>query len=188
MSLPGRRSSSRLGSGYNIAVRRRKVRSTSLCAFRHFLLKPCIGNAIDSRIRTMTAAFTTKEILTQFDECAAEFTFPMLDNGYVYLADVRLEAYRDEARWATIIEVIRFNIRAGAHDGINNCLHLFGKCSRRGLRHRRESPVSGRQRPRSLGPRFRADCHRASQGQGHRAGNRCPFHRRQRLAAWIERT
>ena len=79
----------------------------------------------------MTAAFTTNEILAQLDRCAAEFTFPMLDNGYVYLADVRLEAYRDEARWAMVIEVVGFNIRAGAHDGINNCLHLFGNCLKR---------------------------------------------------------
>jgi len=79
----------------------------------------------------MTAAFTTEEILAQFDRCAAEFTFPMLDNGYVYLADVRIDAYRDEDRWAMVIEVIGFNVRAGAHDGINNCLHLFGNCLKR---------------------------------------------------------
>ena len=79
----------------------------------------------------MTAAFTTNEILAQFDQCAAQFTFPMLDNGYVYLADVRIDAYRDEARWAMVIEVIGFNIRAGAHDGIYNCLHLFGNCLKR---------------------------------------------------------
>ncbi len=79
----------------------------------------------------MTTVFTTKEILAQFDRYAAEFTFPMLDNGYVYLADFRLEAYRDEARWAIVIEVIGVHNRASGHDGINNCLHLFGNCLKR---------------------------------------------------------
>lgn len=79
----------------------------------------------------MTTVFMTKEILAQFDRCAAEFTFPMLDNGYVYLADVRLEAYRDEARWALVIEVVGVHNRASGHDGINNCLHLFGNCLKR---------------------------------------------------------
>ena len=79
----------------------------------------------------MTALFTTEEILAQLDQCAADFEFPMLDNGYVHLADVRLEAYRDDVRWAIVIEVIGFSVRAGAHDGINNCLHLFGSCLKR---------------------------------------------------------
>ena len=39
----------------------------------------------------MTALFTTEEILAQLDQCAADFEFPMLDNGYVHLADVRLK-------------------------------------------------------------------------------------------------
>ena len=54
------------------------------------------------------------------------------------------------------------------------------QCSRRGLRHRREPSLSGRQRPRSLGPRLRAGCHRAGQGQSRSARDRRPFHRRQR--------
>jgi len=52
----------------------------------------------------------------------------MLDNGYVYLIDSRLSAYRDEKRWALVIEVVGFNYRAGGHDGIDNCLHIFGNC------------------------------------------------------------
>lgn len=72
--------------------------------------------------------FNDKDILMQLDKCADEFTFPMLDNGYVYPIDSRLTAYCDKARWVLIIEVVGFNYRGGGHDGINNCLHIFGNC------------------------------------------------------------
>ena len=72
--------------------------------------------------------FTSEEILQQLDVCAGNYTFPMLDNGYVYLAGTRLSAYRDNTRWALIIEVIGFNYRGGGHNGIDNCLHIFGNC------------------------------------------------------------
>jgi hypothetical protein len=74
------------------------------------------------------ALFTAKEILKQFDECADDFTFPMLDNGYVYLANTKLSAFRDDNRWVVIIEVIGFNYRGGGHQGIDNGLHIFGNC------------------------------------------------------------
>lgn len=71
----------------------------------------------------------TKEgILNQLDKCVEEFTFPMLDNGYVYPVVSRLTVYREESRWALIIEVVGFNYRGGGHDGIRNCLHIFGNC------------------------------------------------------------
>lgn len=75
--------------------------------------------------------FTETEILQQLDECAEAFTFPMLDNGYVYPADVRLHAYADETRWALVIEHLGYHLRAGDHDGMDNCLHYFGNCLRR---------------------------------------------------------
>lgn len=71
------------------------------------------------------AAYTQNEILSQLDACAADFTFPMLDNGYVYLADVRLSAYRTERHWALIIETLGSNFRAG---GVFNSLHCYGNC------------------------------------------------------------
>jgi hypothetical protein len=46
--------------------------------------------------------FSEHEILTQLDDCAAEFAFPMLDNGYVYPADVRLHAFGNTEKWAMI--------------------------------------------------------------------------------------
>lgn len=79
----------------------------------------------------LMASFNREEILEQLDECARAFTFPMLDNGYVYPADVRLSAYRDNTRWAIVIEVLGFQNHCGGHDGIQNCLHCFGNCLHR---------------------------------------------------------
>lgn len=71
------------------------------------------------------ANYTAENILAQWDEQAAGFTFPMLDNGYVYLAATRLTAYRDEDRWAVVIEVLGAGIREG---GASNALYRFGNC------------------------------------------------------------
>jgi len=70
----------------------------------------------------------TKEILNQLDKCNSEFTFPMLDNGYVYPAGTKLTAYRDDERWVIVIEAIGFSYRGGGHNGISNCLHVYGNC------------------------------------------------------------
>ena len=52
-----------------------------------------------------------ESILTQLDECAAEYTFPMLDNGYTYHVDQRLTIYRDSTRWLMIIDILNVNNR-----------------------------------------------------------------------------
>ncbi|RMB62767.1 hypothetical protein EAX61_04100 [Dokdonia sinensis] len=72
--------------------------------------------------------YTAEDILEQLDRCANDFTFPMLDNGYIYPVHSKLSAYRDGNRWALIIEVIGFNYRSGGHNGISNCLHTYGNC------------------------------------------------------------
>jgi hypothetical protein len=72
--------------------------------------------------------YSAKDILRQLDKCADDFTFPMLDNGYIYPVTSKLTAYRDEKSWVLIIEVIGFSYRGGGHNGINNCLHVFGNC------------------------------------------------------------
>ena len=69
-----------------------------------------------------------EEILRQLDQCNSESTFPMLDNGYIYPAGTKLTAYRDAKRWVLIIEVIGFSYRGGGHNGITNCLHVYGNC------------------------------------------------------------
>jgi hypothetical protein len=77
----------------------------------------------------MTSAFfSAQEVLRQLDRCAAAFTFPVLDNGYVYPADVRMTLYRDEARWAMVIEVLGYNVHMGGIEGIDDCLYCFGNC------------------------------------------------------------
>ena len=66
-------------------------------------------------------------ILEQFDRAAKNFVFPMLDNGYVYPADVRLSIFRDQARWLMIVEVLGVYVpKVSGCDVFQNCLHLFG--------------------------------------------------------------
>lgn len=60
--------------------------------------------------------FRAKDILAVLDQCAASFTFPMLDNGYVYLAATRLSLFRSRQDWAMVIEVFGFSPRSGLPD------------------------------------------------------------------------
>ena len=62
------------------------------------------------------------DILSILDQCCDSFTFPMLNNGYVYLAATRLSLYRSELNWALVIEVFGFMPRAGIPD---NSIHTF---------------------------------------------------------------
>ncbi len=57
-----------------------------------------------------------ERILRILDDAAAEFTFPMLDNGYVYLGATRLSLHRSESDWAVVIEVFGFSPRTGLPD------------------------------------------------------------------------
>jgi len=54
-----------------------------------------------------------QDILDVLDACAADFLFPMLDNGYVYLAATRLALFRSDKDWAVTIEVFGFSPREG---------------------------------------------------------------------------
>jgi hypothetical protein len=58
----------------------------------------------------------TDHILSVLDRCCDQFTFSMLDNGYVYLAGTRLSLYRTAADWAMAIEVFGFSPRSGLPD------------------------------------------------------------------------
>ena len=55
-------------------------------------------------------------ILSILDACCDAYTFPMLDNGYVYLAATRLSLFRSPEDWALVIEVFGFSPRAGLPD------------------------------------------------------------------------
>lgn len=56
------------------------------------------------------------DILSVLDQCCDSYTFPMLDNGYVYLAATRLSLFRSPEDWALVIEVFGFSPRAGIPD------------------------------------------------------------------------
>lgn len=77
------------------------------------------------------AIFSQSDILGQLDDCALKFDFPMLDNGYVYPADVRLHALADQTRWAIVIEHLGYHMRVGDHSGITNCISYYGNCLQR---------------------------------------------------------
>lgn len=70
-----------------------------------------------------------KDILSALDKCCESFTFPMLDNGYVYPAASRLSLYRSAEDWAMVIEVFGFSPRSGIPD---IQLHTFASRLRRG--------------------------------------------------------
>ena len=55
-------------------------------------------------------------ILSILDRCCDVSTFPMLDNGYVYLAATRLSLFRSAMDWAMVIEVFGFSPRSGIPD------------------------------------------------------------------------
>ena len=56
------------------------------------------------------------EILATLDAACDSYRFPMLDNGYLYLAATRLSLFRTMSDWAMVIEVFGFNPRAGTLD------------------------------------------------------------------------
>ncbi|MEJ7728493.1 MAG: hypothetical protein WKG00_04700 [Polyangiaceae bacterium] len=59
---------------------------------------------------------SAKSILDVLDWAAASFRFPMLDNGYVYLAATRLSLFRSVADWALVVEVFGFSPGGGELD------------------------------------------------------------------------
>jgi len=55
-------------------------------------------------------------ILSILDEGARAFVFPMLDNGYVYLAASRLALFRSPDDWAMTFEIFGYSPRGGIPD------------------------------------------------------------------------
>jgi hypothetical protein len=66
---------------------------------------------------------TSREILRVLDAGAEACAFPMLDNGYVYLAATRLSLHRSADDWALVFEIFGFSPRAGLPD---LCVTTFG--------------------------------------------------------------
>lgn len=61
-------------------------------------------------------AINAEGILSVLDRCCDAYTFPMLDNAYVYLAATRLSLYRSTTDWAMVIEVFGFSPRGELPD------------------------------------------------------------------------
>jgi hypothetical protein len=76
-------------------------------------------------------------ILEVLDECCDACTFPMLDNGYVYLAASRLSLFRSPEDWAMVIEVFGFSPR----EEVPN-VHIYTFASRLHDRNGRDRYVS----------------------------------------------
>ncbi|QUS56848.1 DUF7003 family protein [Pseudovibrio brasiliensis] len=66
--------------------------------------------------KRQTSLLRAKAILGVFDQSAEAFIFPMLDNGYVYLAASRLSLFRSDEHWAAVFELFGFSPRAGHPD------------------------------------------------------------------------
>jgi hypothetical protein len=56
------------------------------------------------------------DILAILDRAAQDFTFPMLDNGYIYPACARMSLYRSPDDWALVLETFGYSPRAGQPD------------------------------------------------------------------------
>ena len=74
----------------------------------------------------------SKEILQILDDAARLSSFPMLDNGYVYLAATRMSLFRSKDDWGLVTEVFGYSPRAGLPN-----THLYTFASRL---HDRDNP------------------------------------------------
>lgn len=62
------------------------------------------------------------EILQQFDEHAADYSFPMLNNVYFQNAGVRLTAFRNNSEWLILFQEIAFS----SHSEFVNMVSAYG--------------------------------------------------------------
>ena len=69
-----------------------------------------------------------QEILRQLDVEAESYVFPMLDNGYYYHGDQKMTIFRDDKRWAILLEVLAFNNHESGLEGITTIANVFGNC------------------------------------------------------------
>lgn len=59
---------------------------------------------------------SSKDILEVLDKAAQDCRFPMLDNGYIYLAASRMSLFRSSAHWALVFEIFGYSPRVGDPD------------------------------------------------------------------------
>jgi hypothetical protein len=70
--------------------------------------------------------FTAGDILAQLDECATNFSFPMLDNGYIYPVTSRLSVFGDKERWVITVESVGYFQRLQGHEAMETSVYVFG--------------------------------------------------------------
>ncbi|MGY0003245.1 DUF7003 family protein [Micromonospora sp. I033] len=70
-----------------------------------------------------------EDILRQWDRAADDACFPDPDNGYYHPIDARLRCYRDDDRWALVVELVGYSPRAFE---VHDVRHVFGNCLTRG--------------------------------------------------------
>lgn len=63
--------------------------------------------------------------LDQFDFSALLFTFPDLNHSLLQPLDTRLHVYRDDRRWAVVIETVSYH---HSTPNVVNILHPYGDC------------------------------------------------------------
>ena len=68
------------------------------------------------RRRESAELIGAEDVLSVLDRSAEHFTFPMLDNGYVYPAAARLSVHGDGLNWAIVIETFGYSPRAETPD------------------------------------------------------------------------
>ncbi|MBV1849973.1 DUF7003 family protein [Catellatospora tritici] len=69
------------------------------------------------------------EILAQLDGAAREFGFADPEHPYYSAIDARMHVFRDDERWALLIELVGYNPRAG---NVVDVVHTYGNCLTRG--------------------------------------------------------
>jgi hypothetical protein len=72
---------------------------------------------------------TAEQILAQLDDAAREYHFADPEHPYSFAIDARLHLFRDDSRWALLIELVGYNPRAG---NVVDIVHAYGNCLTRG--------------------------------------------------------
>ncbi|MEV6964101.1 hypothetical protein AB0M47_03220 [Hamadaea sp. NPDC051192] len=72
---------------------------------------------------------TAEQILAQLDDAAREYQFADPEHPYAYAIDARMHVFRDDARWALLVELVGYNPRAG---NVVDVVHAYGNCLTRG--------------------------------------------------------
>ncbi|MEV0272557.1 hypothetical protein AB0H43_27590 [Hamadaea sp. NPDC050747] len=72
---------------------------------------------------------TAEQILAQLDDAARDYRFADPEHPYSSAIDARLHVFRDDSRWALLIELVGYNPRAG---NVVDVVHAYGNCLTRG--------------------------------------------------------